>query len=192
MGIANLKELLRDERIWCIAARVDLHDGQTSHFETNDEGDVIVSVRTVIHDQQIWANLDSMAGGSDGSGVWHIPDPGTEVVICFDQGDFEGEAYIVGRTSGGRAPQGLTSGTIFILGNNVQVRSPSGVANKLPTFDDLSNLKDYVNAQFSSVGGHTHAVVGGATTTTTTVASGGTPPTHPASDPTGTTVLEAE
>lgn len=190
--VANLRKLLQDEREWVVAASVTVLDGQSSHFEVNDEGDVIVSCVTHLHAVPIWANLDSLAGGSDGSGVWHIPDPGTEVKIGFDHGDFEGEAYILMRGSGGKAPQGLGPGIVFVLGSNVQIRTPVGTAAKLPTLADYNALKAYVNAQFSSVGGHTHATPSGPTTTTTTVATAGTPPTHSAPDPTGTTVLEAE
>lgn len=190
--VAHLRELLRDEREWVVAARVEVLGGQASHFEVNAEGDLIVSCITLLHGVPIWANLDTLAGGSDGSGVWFIPDPGTEVKIGFDHGDFEGEAYILMRGSAGRAPQGLTSGTVFILGNNVQIRTPGGVATKLPTLADLNALKSYVNAQLSTTGGHIHATPSGPTTTITTVASAGTPPTHPAPNPTGTTVLESE
>lgn len=190
--VAHLRALLRDEREWVVAARVEVLDGQSSHFEVNAEGDVIVSCVTLLHGVPIWANLDTLAGGSDGSGVWFVPDPGTEVKLGFDGGDFEGEAYILMRTSAGKAPQGLASGTVFILGSNVQIRTPGGTPHKLPTLADFNALKDYVNAQFSATGGHTHATPSGPTTTIVTVTAGSSSPTHAAPDPTGTTVLEAE
>jgi hypothetical protein len=196
MGIANLKELLRDERLWCVAARVEIHPGEASHWSVNEEGDVIVSVITVNFEVPINANLDSLAGGSDGSGVWHIPDPGTEVMVCFDGGDFEGEAHIVSRTSGGKAPAGIGPGIVFVLGAHIELRSPGGTAKRVAYLDELDDLRKYVRDQFSAAAGHTH-VVPGAAVTTTIVAAGagagaGSAPTVPPSIPTGTTVAKLE
>ena len=46
---------------------------------------------------------------------------------------------------------------------SVEVRSATGIAVKLPTLADLQAVVDYVNKQFSSTGGHVHAVAGGST-----------------------------
>ncbi len=189
--VANIRELLRDEREWCVAARVEVLKGQSSHFEVNEEGDLIVSCITLLHGVPIWANLDTLAGGADGSGVWFIPDPGTEVKIGFDHGDFEGEAYILMRGSAGKAPQGLTSGTVFILGANVQIRTPGGTATKLPTLADHNALKSKVNDLIDKYNGHKHLGV------TTGAGISGLPQltdleSGHASDPTGTSVIEVE
>jgi hypothetical protein len=71
----------------------------------------------------------------------------------------------------------------------VEVRLPGGVALPLPTMADMENLRQFVVNQFSSAGGHTHAVVGAATTTITTVATPGTAPTVSPAAVVGTTVL---
>lgn len=187
MSLVHLKHLLRDERVWCVAARVEVLDGQSAHFDTNAEGDLIVSCLTVNHDVPIWANLDSLAGGANGEGVWFIPDPGTEVMIAFDDGDFEGEAHIVSRTSGGRAPAGLGPGKIFVIGARIEVRATSkvliaspiieaadaeGGGQKLALLSELDDLRKYVRDQFSVGAGHIHAVAGAATTTIATAAAG--------------------
>lgn len=185
--VANLRKLLEDEREWVVAASIAVLDGQSSHFDVNDEGDVIVSCVTHLHGVPIWANLDSLAGGSDGSGVWHIPDPGTEVMVGFDHGDFEGEAHIVSRGSGGRAPQGLGPGIVFVLGNNVQIRTPGGTATKLPTFDDVQQLRNKVESLRTAHNTHTHPATSGTTSATLDGLVTGATPT-----PAGTTVLEAE
>ena len=191
MGDQYIKDVFGDDgKVWTVSARVEVLDGQTSHFEVNAEGDLIVSCVTLLHGVSIWANLDTLAGGSDGSGVWHIPDPGTEVSLQFDHGDFEGEAHIVARTSGGKAPAGLSAGKVFVLGTSVEVRSPGGVATKLPTLADFQALVDKINDLISHYLSHTH--------TSAAAGSPTGPPLPPddsisnASDPTGTTVIKVE
>lgn len=119
-GISNLKKLLEDERLWTVAARVEVLDGEALHYFTNEEGDIVVSVRTLLHDVPLWANLDAMVGGA-GRGIWMIPDPGVEVMVAFDHGEFEGEAYLVGRYTSGSAPAGLVPGQIVVAGIDVKV-----------------------------------------------------------------------
>lgn len=191
MSMADLKELLRDDRAWVVSARVEAHDGEDQHFEINEEGDIIVQVKTVNHEVPIRANLDSFAGGSDGSGVWHIPDPGTEVLVAFDLGEFEGEAYIVGRTSGGRAPTSLVSGQVLVLGNSVQIRTPTGTAIELPTKADVQAVVNLLNDLISKYNSHSHTYIPGSNPTVQTSAmtphEGST-----AQNPICTTVLKAE
>lgn len=148
-SLANLAHLLRDERVAAVAARVAKLDGHPDVFDVNEEGDVIVSCLTLNHEVPIWANLDTLAGSS-GHGVWFIPDEGTEVMIGFDDGDFEGEAYIIGRTSSGNAPEGLAPGKVFVLGVEVQVRSPNGTAQPALTMDDYTSLKSWLETHVHS------------------------------------------
>jgi hypothetical protein len=173
-NLANLKRLLEDDRVPAIAARIALHAGETTHYRVNEEGDLVVSVLTLNHEVPIWANLDTLAGSS-GHGVWFIPDLDTEVIITFDNGDYEGEAYIAMRTSGGRAPAGLASGKVFVLRLDVQVRSPDGTASAVPTMADFEALRGQYNI-------HTHPVAGAAASATTMQAP----------DPAGTTIFKAE
>jgi phage gp45-like len=74
----------------------------------------------------------------------------------------------------------------------VEIRASGGAATKLPTLADYEALRVFVNNQFSSTGGHTHAVAGAATTTTTSVAAPGAPPAVSVAAPTGTQVLKAQ
>ena len=174
----SLRQLLQDDRVHAIAARVAVLDGQSSHFETNAEGHVVVSCLTLNTETPIWANLGPLVGGGGKQfGVWWVPDPGTEVLISFDNGDFEGEAYLVACHGGNAAPpSGLASGVILVLGSNVQIRQPNGTANKIPTMNDLTEL-------VSALAG---AGVGSATDVPTAMS------TYSSSYPVGTTVLEAE
>lgn len=197
-GLANLKELLRDEREWCVAARVALHDGDARHYTVNEEGDYVISVLTLQHEVPINANWSMQPG-------WYsLPELNDEVMVAFDGGDFEGEAYIIGRTSSGRkvedgeagelAPgqtimvsariEGRASDKILMQAPEVEAASVPGAGGPLVPFDGFALWKAWVEAQFSAVGGHSHAVVGGATTTIVPV---GTAP-----DVQGTEVLKGE
>lgn len=118
MTLTAMRELFKDDKTWCLAARVALHDGETEHYEVTPEGAMSVSVRTHMHDVQINAILK---GGGAGIGIWFIPPIGTEVMIAFDGGEFEGDAYIAGIH--GDSPTGLTPGKILIIGDNVTVQA---------------------------------------------------------------------
>lgn len=191
MGYANLRKMFTDDRVHTCAAIVSKHDGEELHYFVNDEGDLVVSCRTMQHDVPVHANLGALLGTA-GRGVWYIPDENTEVMLAFDNGNFEGEAYIIASYSSGTSPNGLVPGKVFVLGIEVQIRSPNGVASKLPTFEDLQNLRDYVSNQFSANNGHVHVVSGAATTTMTTVTSAASAPTNPPASPVGTIILKAE
>jgi hypothetical protein len=117
MTLQATRDLLESERVWCVAARVALHDGEDAHHQMTDEGQMMVSVRTLRHDVQIWAIL--AGGGSADVGVWFIPPVGTEVIVNFDDGMFEGDAYIVGIH--GKAPSDLAPGKVFIRGDVVNL-----------------------------------------------------------------------
>jgi hypothetical protein len=112
-----MKELLSDERIWTIAARVEKHKNDSEHYEMTDEGHMVVSVITLRHGVPIKAILNG--GGNNGHGVWFIPPIGTEVVVNFDDGQFEGDAYIVGIH--GHAPSALEPGKVLIRGDVVNL-----------------------------------------------------------------------
>lgn len=186
MSLAALRKAVMDDRIHVCAAVVDLHDGETLHYFVNDEGDLVVSCRTLKNDIQVNANLGALLG-TNGRGVWYIPDVGTEVMLAFDNGDFEGEAYIIGSFPSGTTPENLAPGRIFIQGMEVVVRSPNGTANKLPTLEDLQGVVTYLQKQFDTVAGHTHAGVGAPPTEGLGGVGDGSAP-----DPVGTTVLKAE
>jgi len=177
MTLASMKELFADDHVWCLAAVVALHDGETEHYEVNKEGQMSVQVRTHLHDVQITAILR-------GGGAWYIPDVGTEVMIAFDEGEFEGDAYIMNLY--GDTPSGLVPGKFFILADEIQIRSADGTAVKLPTWADFNALQDKVNAFILKYNTHTHvAPVVGTTAVTPAVETVVAPPT-------GTTKVKVE
>lgn len=185
MSLANLRELVKDDRIHVVAAVVAVLVGETAHYYVNTEGDVVVSCLVHQAGTPIWANLSALVGAR-GQGVWVIPDPGVEVMLGFDHGDFEGEAYLLACFPSGRSPAGLAPGKVFVIGMSVEVRSSSGTAAAVATKADVQAVVDYLKKQFDSTSGHTHSGNGAPPTEATTGSSGSAP------SPTGTTVLKAE
>lgn len=169
MTLQATRDLLAGEAgIMCLAATVQVHDGETQHWEVSDEGAMVVSVVTHQHAVPIDALLKG--GGNDGKGVWFIPSVGTEVLIAFENGDFEGDAYIVGIF--GHSPAGLQPGTILVLGDNIEVRSVGGTARALA-------FKSDVEAVDNKYANHLHAnALSGPTSTVIPVVPPTVPPTY--------------
>ena len=176
------KQMLEDERVWGVAARVAVHADQESHFAVS-EGQIQVSVITLTHNQEIWAILPG--GSRTGAGWWRIPDVRTEVFVMFSGGEFEGDAYIAGFY--GRAPGDLEENVTLILDDKVEIRAVDGTAHKLALLSELQTLYDFVQAQFNTLTGHVHATPSGPTTTITLASGTSIPP-----DPVGTSTLKAE
>lgn len=203
--VSSARDLYADDRVWFVAAVVALHDGESSHYETMEEGHLMVSVLAQKSHQKIWAML--RCGDDDGDGVWHIPSVGTEVLLGFDQGHFEGNAYVaavVGRV--GNVP--VSPGVIVIRGNvqvlaqsgaivtieapEVQINAESSVTVTSPTVTvkdaglavSLAKLVELA-AFVTGFNAHTHSGV--------TAGAGFTGvPVTPLAAPVGTTVLTAE
>jgi hypothetical protein len=155
----NMREAMRDDRSHTIAARVQKHEGESKHYEVNAEGDLIVSVVGVLSGTPIWANLGALCGGN-GKGVWVIPDEGVEVIVAFDDGDFEGEAYIIGMHPSGSTPAGMIPGRVYIYGVEVLIGNGSGGEEPLIT-----------KTQFDA---HVHPTGTGPSGTPTNAATSGT------------------
>jgi hypothetical protein len=118
---AGLRDMLAEGMLPAVKATVALHEGETSHFETNPDGDIEVTV--VAHHGQvpITAILCSGAGG----GVWKVPPLGAEVFVVFDGGDFEADAFLVGTAParggrGGATPAGVTDTRTVIASDEVR------------------------------------------------------------------------
>lgn len=134
MTLQATRDMLASEAgVMCFAATVQLHDGETEHWERSAEGAMTISVVTNQHAVPINAILKG--GGNNGQGFWFIPSIGTEVLIAFENGDFDGDAYIVGIH--GHSPTGLQPGTLLVLGDNVEIRSVGGTARALAFKDEL-------------------------------------------------------
>jgi hypothetical protein len=123
LGGAGIRDMLADDRVWCVLGTVALHDGETEHYEVNEDGDIQVTVVAHQHGTPITAIL----GGAFGSaaGAWVIPAAGDEVLVCFADGEFEGDAVVVAVTTSRSAPAGLAPGTVLVRADDrVQADAP--------------------------------------------------------------------
>lgn len=189
MTLQATRDLLEDERVWSVAAIVVLLPGQQDHYKVLDSGQVMVSVATIRHG--VVMDVVLKGGDRDGTGVWIIPAVGTEVLIAFDSGEWEGDPYIAGFH--GRAPSGLAPNKVLVIGSNVEIRSKTGTASAVPTMADFEALRTYVSNQFKATGGHTHVVSGAATTSiAASTGAAGTPPTTAPAAPAGTQIAKLE
>ncbi len=165
-----LRDMTKDDRMWCIAARVALHDDNDGdHYAISSSGQLLVSVKTLQHSIPIWAICSG--GDKVKNGVWTVPALGTEVIIQCDDGDLEGDCFLVGLL--GVAPSGLEPGKTLVLGDDaVEARSPGGSAQSLAFQAKLNALENKVNSLIAKYNIHTHtggSVSGGAVTTIATL-----------------------
>jgi hypothetical protein len=174
----NLKKLLKDDRIPAIAAIVKAPDDggdHWSHVGKDGARQLLIRVIGKTSHTPIWAH--ACGGYRGGRGIWQIPDIGTEVLVSFDNGDLEGDAFIVAEF--GRANVDITADTLLLLDQLIEARSVGGTANSVATKADLQTLKDAI----------TNAIVvgldGGASLKATIL-------TALATWPIGTTVFKAE
>lgn len=151
---ANLRHYVQSGDVWTCAARVEAWDnaeldtdGTPLHYETNEEGDVVIHCKLHRGGTSVKANMGPIAGGR-GAGIWIIPDVGTEVMIASDHGDFEGELYLIGMFPTGKSVP-TKPGQVLIIGMDIQARTREGVAKKLATTDDVDALRSWVATEMT-------------------------------------------
>lgn len=209
MGTANLRKFFGDDRIHVIAGHVIVENGETSHFFINDEKNVVLSVEINHYGTVVRANL------SNTPGVWTIPDVGTEVLVGFDNGEFEGEAYVIGtygatNKTNAEIPTSVASQTfnVAVTGDanivvasgsrirlhsdtRIELSSGDGHGGPAALLSDLEPIWDYIARQFDHLLGHSHNP-----TTPTIVVESTIPPGSPSSSavpsPTGSTIVTVE
>ncbi len=175
----NLKKLLLDERIPAVAGFVKTPPEGGNHWDyVGPAGNrqLLIHVVTKGSHASLWCH--PCGGMRAGRGIWAIPDIGTEVLVSFDNGDFEGDPFIVGLF--GRYDDSvhtLVAGSTLIVDSSVEIRSATGIPLALTTKADMDAHASWAASHF-----HTAPGGGGPTTGPTT-----TPPT-----PSGTQILKAE
>ncbi len=141
MSLQNLKLLMKDDRVAAIHAVVRAPKSGENHYSLI-AGQLMIHVVAKTSKTPIWAHMDG--GGRLGRGVWSIPDIGTEVVVAFDDGEFEGDAFIVG--THGRLQGVLNTGVTLLVDDSVEIRSVSGTAHALPTKADFDGIISIMNS----------------------------------------------
>lgn len=164
MTLTATRELLDDERLWIMGARIALHDGESSHHRKTEEGANEVSVRTSNHGLQLWALLP---GGSNGDrGIWSVPEIGTEVLIACEDGDPEGDVFLV--SAYGHSPSTMTTTQLILLINDViEARSVGGTAKALAYKSDLDAVASKLNSLIGKYNTHIHPLSSGTSSATT-------------------------
>lgn len=194
MSRANMAAWVADGKVHVAAARVEAWDGEAQHYETNEEGDIVVHCKMHDAGTPLKANLGPMAG-SRGAGVWLIPDAGTEVVVASNNGDFEGELYLIGMHPSGSSPANLTPGKVLVIGTTVEVRSFDGVPEKGPKFETFRQAEDErlnaLSSALSAVVATLTAIAAAATALATSSTALGTPPQQAASSTAATALAAA-
>lgn len=116
---ASLRELAATGGMWCALGLVALDEGHNEHWEVNDDGELMVSVELHNHGRIVWAQAGP--DGDPANGDWSIPDPDTEVLVGFADGEVEGEAVIVRTLSGGQVPAGLIPGRRIVKSDDLRL-----------------------------------------------------------------------
>lgn len=208
MGTANLRHHFADDRLHVVAGSIKLINGESSHFFVNDEKNVVVSVILHNHAVPVWANLHNTPG------VWVIPDLDTEVLVASNNGDFEGELYVVGlfpptNTQNAEIPEGLGPKTFnvvvtgdanivvgpgskisLISDTTVEAASSVGAGVSLAIQEAVHDIWRYLMNQFDPATGHKHPETGTTTSgpiESVIVGSGASVP-----EPSGTDILLGE
>lgn len=155
-NLAELKEIIRDGKIWTGLGVVVKRPEDSAHYEIVSEGgsavDVLVDVDLMPNKEPLFCRLGSFAGGA-GLGVWRIPPVGTEVVVIIPDGEFEGGPMIVATLASRDVPSQLDEDTLVVRNSkNVKIISDDGTVNvngdtyNLPKWNDfLSDFTSWLN-----------------------------------------------
>lgn len=153
LELSLLKEALKDRRVWCGLGLVVKRQGDSSHFQiNNDNGDVYVEVDLMPEGTPLTCRLGSFGGGP-GTGVWRIPPEGTEVVVAVTQGEVSEQCAIIATLSTGAVPTAL-DGDTFVLFNpkKVHIESKDDKVEIVAKGDVTVDSQGTVNIQNGSKG----------------------------------------
>lgn len=129
INTAALRDASEDDQVPCFTVTVKKHEGDAAHWRVNEDNDLVISVVTHRHEVPIEALIGGI--GALGRGVVFIPDEGTEGVVVFDHGDFEGDCTFFPRGSRGGNVVGLGPGKVHVIGLEVLVHDGAGGAEAL-------------------------------------------------------------
>ena len=142
LNMPVIRDALKDRSLWCGLALVKKHDGEDSHFDISDDGDVILSIVVMPEGTPVHARLGSFGGGA-GLGIWRIPLEGCEVAWICPHGDIEeADMMVIGTLSTGELPQDLKDDNdqmVMVHDEKIQIRSKNADVNI--DADNLVNLQ---------------------------------------------------
>lgn len=123
--LSDLREVLKDGRIWCQYGVVSRPDVSSSHWERTPEGDIMVHVETMPRGLELYCRLGA-AAGAVGMGAWRVPAVGTEVAVVVPDGEVSFQPMIVAILSSGGAPARVSDQrTVVVATDAIEVDAPA-------------------------------------------------------------------
>lgn len=129
--MADLRNIVRDGRMWCAVALVVARDGDGTHYAIVEDSngnpvDVEIEIDVMPKREQATARLGAVSGGP-GAGVWKIPPAGSEVLVGIPGGQLEGSPVVLATLSSQAVPQALDEDTMVLINpKNVILASSNG------------------------------------------------------------------
>lgn len=121
LDIAQIREALRDGKIWTALGVVTRFPGESVHYEIDDDGGgVTVDVELVPNRERVACRLGSGSGG----GVWRIPPEGAEVAVLVPMGDLDADPIITCVVSSPPAQLTDDTETVVVASGKVKVIAP--------------------------------------------------------------------
>ncbi len=173
LDVQGLREVTRDERLWCLLGRVYEPEG-FPHFVVIEEGgrvlDVLVEVETFPTRQDLTCRLAASTwAAGPGAGEWYVPAPGTEVIIALPEGAIDFMPTVIAVLSSQDAPRGRDGNGpgpargILVASVPLEVIAPQvslgPVAGALQGAGLGKAIQDHFTALKNYVDGHVHTGV---------------------------------
>ena len=137
LDLSDLRELLKDRRVWSAVGRVVLPEGASQHWQIVDhEGsEVDIEIEVVIQPSQV-----PVTARLRGGGWWEVPAVDDEVALLIPDGQLDFMPIVIGTLSSNRVPTGQAPNPTNIViaapaGGKVYVHDGSGGAKALATVD---------------------------------------------------------
>jgi hypothetical protein len=177
LDLTDLRELLKDRRVWSAVGRVVMPEGATQHWQivAHEGANVDIEIEVVLQPSQV-----PVTARLRGGGWWEVPALNDEVALLVPDGQLEFMPLVIGSLSSNRVPSvQAPSPTCIVIaapaGGKVYVHDGTGGAKPLAYKSDV----EAVDAKYA---GHVHLDSMGSPTSDP-LASGVSPP-PPAVDPT--------
>jgi hypothetical protein len=125
LAVNEIRAALTDGRVWTGLGVVYTDDDGT-HYEVDADLGVLVAVKLMPSEEPLLCRLGGLGQGGD-QGVWRIPPPGTEVVVCIPGGEIDDDPCIVATLSSGGVPDELDEDTLVVKAPRVVIIAEGAV-----------------------------------------------------------------